>query len=108
MKEKYILIGQAIEIIQKWEALLKEVTIHFHISESDDKRSLNNMALFLFRKNALNENNYLLIKKAIENRNYLIHRSFIDQSSSFDEEKIKFYLEPFIITKEVLSALLKG
>ena len=55
------------------QSLIKE-----YIKESDDKRSLSNMASFLFRNNIINEEEYSCIKKVIEIRNIVIHRLFID------------------------------
>ena len=74
--------GIVLELIQKWEQSFKEFTITNNIQESDDKRSLSNMASFLLRNKVVNEYEYTCIKKVIEVRNYVIHRLFIDDSEN--------------------------
>ena len=77
MENIYIESGKVLELIQLFEKEFKELTIKYNIKESDDKRSLSNMASFLLRNN-INEEEYSCIKKVIEIRNIVIHRLFID------------------------------
>ena len=78
MENIYIESGKVLELIQLFEKEFKELTIKYNIKESDDKRSLSNMASFLLRNNIINEEEYSCIKKVIEIRNIVIHRLFID------------------------------
>ena len=84
MNDIYLESGKVLELIQIFEKEFKVVTEKYNIKESDDKRSLSNMASFLLRNKVVNEYEYTCIKKVIEVRNYVIHRLFIDDS----EDKI--------------------
>ena len=63
MENIYIESGKVLELIQLFEKEFKELTIKYNIKESDDKRSLSNMASFLFRNNIINEEEYSCISK---------------------------------------------
>ena len=84
MNDIYLESGKVLELIQLFEKEFKIIVEKYHIKESDDKRSLSNMASFLLRNKVVNEEEYLSIKKVIEVRNYVIHCLFIDEN----EDKI--------------------
>ena len=88
MNDIYLESGKVLELIQLFEKEFKIIVEKYNIKESDDKRSLSNMASFLLRNKVVNDEEYLSIKKVIEVRNYVIHRLFIEDN--FNRlEKIK-------------------
>ena len=100
MENIYIESGKVLELIQLFEKEFKELTIKYNIKESDDKRSLSNMASFLFRNNIINEEEYSCIKKVIEIRNIIIHRLFIDDEYN-KINKLKEMKESINITLDI-------
>ena len=88
MNDIYLESGKVLDLIQLFEKEFKIIVEKYNIKESDDKRSLSNMASFLLRNKVVNDEEYLSIKKVIEVRNYVIHRLFIEDN--FNRlEKIK-------------------
>lgn len=81
----YHQIGEVLKLFQIWEEKFKIFTIKHGIEKSEDKRSLSNMASFLFKKNSIKEEEYLSIKKIIILRNYFIHRLFLDDEESIND-----------------------
>ena len=100
MDSIYIESGKVLELIQLFEKEFKEVTLKYNIKESDDKRSLSNMASFLLRENVINEEEYSCIKKVIEIRNIVIHRLFIDDEYN-KINKLKEMKESINITLDI-------
>ena len=100
MDSIYIESGKVLELIQLFEKEFKELTLRYNIKECDDKRSLSNMASFLFRNNIINEEEYSCIKKVIEIRNIIIHRLFIDDEYN-KINKLKEMKESINITLDI-------
>ena len=100
MNDVYLESGKVLELIQLFEKEFKIIVEKYNIKESDDKRSLSNMASFLLRNKVVNEDEYLSIKKVIEVRNYVIHRLFIEEN--FNKlEKIKVMQDTINVALEI-------
>ena len=100
MNDVYLESGKVLELIQLFEKEFKIIVEKYNIKESDDKRSLSNMASFLLRNKVVNEEEYLSIKKVIEVRNYVIHRLFIDDNYN-KLEKIKVMQDTINVALEI-------
>ena len=100
MNDVYLESGKVLELIQLFEKEFKIIVEKYNIKESDDKRSLSNMASFLLRNKVVNEEEYLSIKKVIEVRNYVIHRLFIEDN--FNKlEKIKMMKDTINVALDI-------
>ena len=100
MNDIYLESGKVLELIQLFEKEFKIIVEKYNIKESDDKRSLSNMASFLLRNKAVNDEEYLCIKKVIEVRNYVIHRLFIEDN--FNKlEKIKMMKDTINVALDI-------
>ena len=100
MNDVYLESGKVLELIQLFEKEFKIIVEKYNIKESDDKRSLSNMASFLLRNKVVNEEEYLSIKKVIEVRNYVIHRLFTEDN--FNKlEKIKMMKDTINVALDI-------
>lgn len=95
----YLEVGKVLELIQLFEKEFKIITEKYNIKESDDKRSLSNMASFLLRNKIINDYEYSCIKRVIEIRNIVIHRLFIEDNNRLD--KLKEMKESIEITLNI-------